>query len=255
MIQNYLAYLKNLQVSEEVYPNDPMNNGPPFYLQTGFSALRVIVTALLARVGYVGGDQPIRSILDLGCGYGRVTRWMRAAFPDAAITVADFDSKAAEFCAATFRATATTEPFGPQRYDLIFLGSVFTHMPPAGIVDIFEKLAAALSHNGILVFTTQGRFAAIRSAADPGSRITRAIEPGVLEATLKRFHATGFGFVANKKTPDYGSAWISPQWFFTQFGANPNLVQIMFQEKGWDNFQDTYAYIRAHIEEIARSRL
>jgi SAM-dependent methyltransferase len=254
MISKFTDYLQSLDVSEKVFATDPMNNGPPFYMQTGKSALRVILTALLARVGYIGGHNSVCSILDLGSGYGRVTRWMRAAFPDAKITVADLDRNAVDFCAETFNATATSSPFEPDSYDLVFLGSVFTHLPPAETVKMFYKSIGSLRANGVLVFTTQGRYAALRAEAEPDARITRTIDRDALMLALGAFRADGFGFVANKNTPDYGSAWTSPQWFFERFGADPDVVQILFQEKGWDNFQDAYGYLRAPIAERARSR-
>ena len=54
------------------------------YFAVGRSALECVLTALLhSRL-------PIAtSILDFGCGHGRVARDLRAAFPDAAITFSD----------------------------------------------------------------------------------------------------------------------------------------------------------------------
>ena len=132
MISDFVTYLRSLEVSQETVPRDPMNNGPPFYYETGRSALRLIMTALLARVGYVQGDLPVQSILDFGSGYGRVTRWMRAAFPSASIAVTDLDQDGMALCSEHLEAIAERHPF-ERMYDLIFLGSVF--IPVSGFSD------------------------------------------------------------------------------------------------------------------------
>lgn len=74
------------------------------------------------------------SILDFGCGYGRVLRVLRNEFPDARITACDVDRGAAEFCAQTFGATAVYSSTDPSevrlggKFDLIWVGAVFTHI-------------------------------------------------------------------------------------------------------------------------------
>jgi SAM-dependent methyltransferase len=255
MIKNFVEYLNSLDVLQETFPADPMNNGPPFYYLTGKSALRAMLTALTARLGYIGGDKEIKSILDFGSGYGRVTRWMRAAFPDAQITVTDLNMDAANWCASRFNAVARSDALSEASYDLIFLGSVFTHLPADAIVSWFDRLIASLAPNGVLIFTASGRYGREAALNHPESRIHRGIDQEGLRVALAEYLESGIGFVPNRRTPPNGSTWISPSWFFKQFGSRTDTVQIMFQEKGWNNFQDVYAYLKAPIGQEAKSRL
>ena len=99
------------------------------YVSVGLSALRAIEDAL--------GDAPAppRRILDLPCGHGRVTRVLRARFPEAAITVCDLDRGGVDFAAARFgaRGVYSVEDFRAldlgEAYDLIWVGSLVTHLP------------------------------------------------------------------------------------------------------------------------------
>ena len=52
----------------------------------------------------IGNGQAPRRILDMPCGHGRVTRVLRARFPDAAITVCDIDRDGAGFASDRFGA-------------------------------------------------------------------------------------------------------------------------------------------------------
>ena len=68
------------------------------YLAVGLSALAAVERAL-------DGTEP-RNILDLPCGFGRVTRALRARFSHAAITVSDLDVAGVDFSAREFNARA-----------------------------------------------------------------------------------------------------------------------------------------------------
>src|SRR5262249_55203050 len=71
------------------------------YMSVGRSALEVICRAMIAA-----RKTDIRSVLDLPCGAGRVTRHLAAFFPDAELYVADLDKAGAQFAAANFGAVA-----------------------------------------------------------------------------------------------------------------------------------------------------
>src|SRR4051794_32224394 len=63
------------------------------YLGVGLSAITIIkVNQELAQI------DDFKSILDFGSGAGRVTRWLRAAYPAAQITTADLRQPDLDFC-------------------------------------------------------------------------------------------------------------------------------------------------------------
>jgi hypothetical protein len=94
----------NLAVDDAMYFNNDAH-----YLFAGASALNVIMAALqLADV-----PEPAK-ILDFGAGAGRVTRWLRAAFPTAALSACDIR---AEVSGTDIDALSS-----PGKYDLIWVG-------------------------------------------------------------------------------------------------------------------------------------
>ena len=75
-------------INTKVSDNDVMLSGRDFkhYLALGVSAQQFISAA----TAFAGGVN-VTDILDLPCGHGRVTRVLRAAFPNASIVVSDID--------------------------------------------------------------------------------------------------------------------------------------------------------------------
>jgi trans-aconitate methyltransferase len=105
----------------DVSADDGMYMGnPAHYLSCGASALNVILSALRLS----GTVDPL-TLLDFGCGAGRVTRWLRAAFPAAAIDGCDLRESDVLFCEDKFRArtwksgTEIASLGAPGTYDLI----------------------------------------------------------------------------------------------------------------------------------------
>lgn len=65
------------------------------YFRVGLSALECIESAL--HIAKKSTDD-IKSILDLPCGYGRVLRTLKAAFPGATVTACDISKDGVDFC-------------------------------------------------------------------------------------------------------------------------------------------------------------
>src|SRR5262245_10124406 len=98
--------LSENDVVRTISPDEEMSRskwGEPGYHRVGQSALHCIRLSLEAA-----GKDPaeVRSILDLPSGHGRVLRYLKAAFPDAALTACDLSRDGVDFCAATFGARA-----------------------------------------------------------------------------------------------------------------------------------------------------
>src|SRR5262249_49007558 len=80
--------------------NDMMYEGnPTAYFLSGYSALSCIRRALDAA-----GKKSALSILDFGCGHGRVLRTLAANFPEARLTAVDSNKGGVDFCAKEFGA-------------------------------------------------------------------------------------------------------------------------------------------------------
>lgn len=75
--------------------NDMMYEGhAASYFSSGYSALFCIRQALERA-----GKTSVNSILDFGCGHGRVLRSLAAQFPDATPTALDVNRRGVDFCA------------------------------------------------------------------------------------------------------------------------------------------------------------
>ncbi len=247
MLSDLLQSIRALDVSRDIAPNDLMYlpDYPDHYFNVGRSAIRVILAALLARFEHHGGDAEIADVLDFGCGHGRVARYLRAAFPAAGLAVCDYDPTGVAWCVEHFGCQAIAEP-APESFDIVWLGSVFTHLPAAISDHVLTVVAGALRPNGILVFTSQGRYARMRHEAEPEMK-PYGIGADLMDRIVGGLDSDGYGFAEYPGQRDYGVTMIHPAWFQQRMLSSPNFVQILFQEKGWDNHQDVYGYVRADV--------
>lgn len=234
-----LPQLSTERIDRSIAPEDGMLlGGEEHYFSCGASAWRCIAQALLAA----GAPSP-RRILDFACGHGRVMRALRAGFPDAKICACDVDRPGVDFCAETFGAVpvyATETPAGielPGTFDLIWCGSLLTHMSQHRWPGYLELLSGALSPGGVLVFSTHGR----RQAESMDDNLQR--DPS-LAGILSDYRTTGFGYTG---PPAYGASLSSPSWVLYQLGAFPELRLLSYEESGWDDHQDVVACVRRPV--------
>jgi cyclopropane fatty-acyl-phospholipid synthase-like methyltransferase len=130
------------------------------YFWVGATAAEAIMAAVMtSRL------TDVSRVLDLPCGHGRVLRYLIQLFPDAQFDACDLDNDGVRFCADTFNA----RPIFSQEnlikvafdatYDLIWIGSLFTHTSLQVTKQWLAFLAGLLSDNGIIVATFHGRWA------------------------------------------------------------------------------------------------
>lgn len=103
--------------------------------------------------------RPAPRILDFACGYGRLLNLLIHRVPPEQIWAAEIQPEAVEFAARRFgvralASTATPEEFDPgTRFDLIWVASLFSHLPPGLFQRWLERLAGLLSPDGVMLFT------------------------------------------------------------------------------------------------------
>lgn len=224
-----------------------MAQEPWHYEYVGMSGAEVVFTALSAAP-----TLRVESILDFGCGHGRVARYLRALFPGARMTFAEVDKSCVEFCAVQFSGTAIVTPKDfnhlelPGKYDLIWLGSVFTHMDYARMKVLFAKLFAVLNPNGILVGTFRGdkMYQSYASQPDVATRDTDL---------LAEYEATG---VAYRRYPgwtdDWGLSLVKPQKLIELGQEHPEARLIMYTEVGWASAHDAVAWTNVSPQTVIR---
>ena len=230
-------------------PSDPL--GVDYYVRAGRSALDVLTKAL-ENAGVAPSS--VRSVLDYGCGYGRVLRHLPELLPKARLVACDLDARAVDFCALEFDAKAVVAPESPERLklpscDLIWGGSVWTHLPEAECRQLFEALANSLLPGGILVYSFHGAF-----AYDNLHSLFGAAYSGEAEEIKSELASTGISYRSyseNYLSLDeglYGTAWHRPEYFRSlaaRIGESlGGLEEIFCEEQGWDQFHDVIAFQR-----------
>jgi SAM-dependent methyltransferase len=211
------------------------------YFWAGRSALECI------RLGLqLAGKTEVHSILDFPCGYGRVARTLRAAFPAAALTVCDLDRDGVDFCARTFGAAPVYSHADPSSiridgsFDLIRVGSLFTHLDAERWQGFLELLRSVLAPGGLLLFTTAGRFV-VQELRRGASRL--GLTPGGVDAVLAAYDARGCGYHGYPNTPEYGVCVASPSWVTAQVERLAVLRLACVTERGWLRRQDAFACV------------
>ena len=138
------------EVDATIVPEDDMTIGltSEQYLNTGKTVLENIVKAIDSSYQQ-GFRHPIKRILDFPSGYGRVTRWLVAYFPEARITACDTNAKAVDAAVKQFGVRGMYSQYDltkiklpDKNYNLIWCGSLFTHFDKTRfrqLLDLFHR--------------------------------------------------------------------------------------------------------------------
>ena len=228
------AYLK-AEIDKTVSPNDHMyNTGPDWYFTVGVDGIRVILRSLAAS-----SLNEVNRILDLPCGHGRVGRHLRAAFPRAEIVFAEIDTDGADFCAAQFRGTAIySQPDLSKvalgdNYDLIWIGSLFTHVDQARAETWLRYLCRRLSPRGILVATVHGNW-----SKEVQSKYAPMIAAEGWQEILRGYYTTGWGYARYDGPDNYGVSLCQASAVIAMAGRIEGVRILGYHERGWAGNHD-----------------
>jgi SAM-dependent methyltransferase len=230
------------KVSTRVYHSDGMYHGDGgHYFKVGLSAIRCIDGALAAA----GLPDP-RAILDFPCGSGRVLRFMVQRFPEAEFTACELNSGPVEFCVRTFGARPAFSSLNldevslDRKFDLIWCGSLVTHLDADGIVSLLKLFKRHLAAGGLMIFSTHGDFVQRRIPA-------REFDYGLDQKQIDRigidYPTTGYGFENYLGEQGYGVSLTSPAWIRARVAELGGLREVYFKERGWDDHQDVFGFV------------
>jgi len=195
------------------------------------------------------------NILDLPCGYGRVMRWLRANYHYARITACDLERGGVDFCRDRFGALPVYSqpdlrklPFAAQ-FDLIWVGSLVTHLPLDRWLTTLDCLIKWTSDCGVIILSTQGRYFTSLLARKQRFVVENIHQKPLLE----EFSRTGFAFQPyfEEKNGDYGIAVSSPEWVMRTMQRYPNIIVRAYLEQAWGMQDIVILYKReGHYEPV-----
>jgi SAM-dependent methyltransferase len=225
---NILSYI--IQYSEESVAHGPAA-GVHEYFQSGKSDA-IKIEALIAKLGLGAQSR----ILEFAAGFGRVTRHLTRYH----VTASDIHGDAVRFLEQELGVRAIPSDTDPdafvttERFDFIFVLSLFSHLPAGLFERWLARLAQTLSPGGFLMFTTHG---------DTAGRKIQAFADAL-------DHETGFGFLA---ITDQGD--IAPELYGSSIATTPFVIERIyrctdariasFSAAAWWELQDEWVIQRA----------
>ena len=196
------------------------------YVSVGLSALQIFEYAIMEDFISSSG---LRSILDLPCGHGRVARILRSRFPDANLTVCDIDRDGVDFCVNRLGATGVYSCADFDKldlgglFDLIWVGSLLTHLIPSDTVKFIRCMERFLANDGLLIVTSNGKTVASRRWSSAPA--------------FAQYNLTGYGANIDAYLKGYDGSIISRHWL-EGFFAGQRLGIVAYLEDEWDTSQD-----------------
>ena len=130
-------------------------------LREGFNAYRIFKKSYETHVGAIG---LCRAVLDFGCGWGRIIRFFLKDVEPEKLSGVDHSEEAVRACRETNKWSKfkLIEPYPPmpltsESFGLIYLYSVFSHLPEEMHWTLLKEFHRLLAPGGMLIATTRGR--------------------------------------------------------------------------------------------------
>lgn len=142
------------------FANHPTSKNPVRdYLSDGWRTM-VELHEILDQTGR--SVRRCESMLEFASGHGRFTRHLARVLNQGQLTVSDVVPGSVDFLRDTlgvkgfYSSTKPDELTIPEKYDVIFVLSLFSHLPSTVWSAWFKVLHAALKPDGLLIFSTHG---------------------------------------------------------------------------------------------------
>jgi SAM-dependent methyltransferase len=195
----------------------------------GYATMAQVLDAFEAVRG------PVGSVFDFASGYGRTTRFLLPRLGRERLWVADIQPGAVEFQEKRFGVRSLLSTTAPEdleiaeRFDVVFVLSLFSHLPPSSFRRWLAKLGSLLTPRGVLVFSTLGE-----EVAPP--------EHPLGESGFAFWNQSESAVVSRE---EYGTMWVRPDFVAAAIaeGCGPGAVWQHFPRRLW-HLQDVYVVAR-----------
>lgn len=117
-------------------------------------------------------------------------------------------------------------------YDLIWIGSLFTHVDERRTAAWLGHLCRALSRNGVLIATFHGAW---------GIQVLKGFDSATIETAMPAYLQNGYGYVPYDGTPDYGISISKASKIVGIAECIPKVRILSYTERGWADNHDVLA--------------
>jgi SAM-dependent methyltransferase len=136
-VDEVVSTYESSDISRVIAPDDDMTHSwdneqeYAHYFDIGLQALEIMLQAM-----FLAETTSVKTVLDMPCGFGRVARHLRTAFPQARLTCCDLYQDRVDFCSREFRAEGVKSKENyddiefPHTFDLIWVGSICRSLSP-----------------------------------------------------------------------------------------------------------------------------
>jgi len=182
-----------------------------------------------------GAGFPLRdagSFLEFACGYGRLTRHFVHMISPSKITVSDIDPRAVDFVREKFgvggfpSASTGEQLTREERYDVIVVVSLFSHLSLADWGPWLTRLHKMLNPDGVLLFSTHN--------------------PDDADQERVELKADGFLYMEENETrgrldvAHYGVTYVSKEYVQRAVSENPAARLVNYSPRALMGGQDAY---------------
>lgn len=216
--------------------DDMFHNDADSYFRIGLQAEQIISNSL--------DNSRNPRILVLPSGHGRETRFLKYKFPDAELIACDLEQDAIDFCEKVFGCIPllSNERFSnvnfPKDCDLIWMGSLITHISENRTVELLNLLVGCLKIGGSLIISSHGKYVADLLATGPGYGLDH-IGTDLLN---RDYLGSGYGYANYPNQDNYGISVIKTDWFKEFFGNLALSFHLEISERIWDNHHDIISF-------------
>jgi SAM-dependent methyltransferase len=184
------------------------------------------IVGLLAEIGI--NDRDFRSILDFGCGCGRILAgWEGRLHPDTELHGCEINEQLVRFCQENIKYSRVVRsnyfpplPYADRQFDFIYAASVYTHLTLPAMLYWTGEFIRIVKPGGIVMITTSGSYYSsfLSEISKRGSRVLA--ERGYYTHLFANPEDTWLG------SNEYG-AWVTPDFMrrifvgFDLMGAFP----------------------------------
>jgi SAM-dependent methyltransferase len=188
----------------------------------------------------------LTSCLEIGSGYGRIIRHISQVMPPANIYACDVIEEGSRFCAREFGVnyfprSSLADMRNADRFEFIYLISVFSHLDSASISKLWSQIVRMLKPAGMAVFTTQGKVSA--GQVEKYGAHWEAEKAAISEA----LSSGGYFYEKYKWYKDnIGMTWVTEDFLRNLLEETPDSGESVrfcgFDEGILDGHQDVYTY-------------